>query len=325
MNLKTKKMFWLIAGIAGIVAVAGLLRGFRKKPEKATFHEEKATKSKFLETVIATGTVSPENRLVIKPPIAGRVEEILVREGQRVAKGRLLAWVSTTERAALLDSARAEGETELERWKNFYKATPIYAPIDGMIILRSLEPGQSFNAGEGILVMSDRLTIKAQVDETSIAKVKPKQKARIVLDAYPEEKITGSVVHIGFDARTVNNVTGYVVDVLPENAPPHMLSGMTANVMFILKELEDAITIPSEALQSQDGQACVRQKTSDDPLKDPCVPVKTGPANEKRTVIVEGLADQQAIWVPDLKPVEFKAGSLPKNPFSPIGSGRMRH
>jgi macrolide-specific efflux system membrane fusion protein len=263
--------------------------------------------------------------LVIKPPIAGRVDQILVQEGQRVKKGELLAWVSTTERAALIDSARAEGEAELEQWQKFYKATPIYAPIPGMIILRALEPGQSFNSGDGILVMSDRLTIKAQVDETSIAKVKLNQKAEVILDAYPNEKLDALAVHIGFDAKTVNNVTGYVVDVLPKKAPVHMLSGMTANVKFILSEMEGALTIPNEALQTDSGKACVKIKTNEDPDATPCTPIRVGPNNETRTVILEGLSDQQTLWVQDLKPTEFKSGSGPKNPFSPMGVGRPRH
>ena len=324
MKPKTKSNLLLLPS-AAIVLTAVLVFATRKKESKQTWHEAKVERTDFIEAVISTGTVSPENRLVIKPPVAGRVDTILVQEGQRVRRGELLAWVSTTERAALIDSARAEGPAALAQWENFYKATPIYAPINGMIILRALEPGQSFGSNDGILVMSDRLTIKTQVDETSISKVRLNQKAEVVLDAYPNEKLEATAVHIAFDAKTVNNVTGYVVDVLPKSAPPHMLSGMTANVKFILNRIDGALTLPNEALKTENAKPCVKIKTGDDPDATPCTPVRTGASNDTRTVVLEGLSESQSIWVQDLKPVEFKAGSAPKNPFSPMGGGRPRH
>lgn len=313
--------------IPALILILGVLFFvLQKKPvQKTTYHEAPVEQGLFTESIVATGTVSPENRLVIKSPIAGRIEKILVEEGQKVRKGQVLAWISTTERAALLDSARAESPEALTQWENFYKPTPIYAPIPGMIILRSLEPGQSFNASDGILVMSDRLTIKAQVDETSIAKVQIGQKAEIILDAYPKTILPGKAVHRGFDARTVNNVTSYIVDVLPDQSPETMLSGMTANVRFILNEIPQALTIPNEGLSSDDGRACVKIKDSTPPENAPCTSVKTGGSNETRTVITEGLSAGQKIWVQDLKPLEPKGASLPRNPFSPMGGGRGRH
>jgi macrolide-specific efflux system membrane fusion protein len=323
----SKRRKVLFIGIpAGALALAVVAISLRQKSDpKTTYHEAAVEQGVFVESIVATGTVSPENRLVIKSPVAGRIERILVKEGQKVWKGQVLAWVSTTERAALLDSARAESPEELAQWEKFYKPTPIYAPINGMIILRSFEPGQSFNASDGILVMSDRLTIKAQVDETSIAKVNLGQRAEIILDAYPRNTLKGKAVHRGFDAKTVNNVTSYIVDVLPEESPETMLSGMTANVKFILNEIPDAVTIPNESLSSVDGRACVRIKESDPPEKTPCVTVKAGGSNETRTVILEGLKAGQTLWVQDLKPLEAKGSLLPRNPFSPMGGGRSRH
>ncbi|MBU6153854.1 MAG: efflux RND transporter periplasmic adaptor subunit [Bdellovibrionales bacterium] len=322
---RRRNVLILVILAAPLFGIAFYLWFGRKAEPKVTYHEVPVEKRVFVESIVATGTVSPENRLVIKSPVAGRIEKILVREGQKVWKGQILAWISTTERAALLDSARAESPEELSQWEKFYKPTPIYAPINGMIILRSFEPGQSFNASDGILVMSDRLTIKAQVDETSISKVNLGQKAEILLDAYPKNILKGKAVHRGFDARTVNNVTSYIVDVLPEESPETMLSGMTANVKFILSEIPDAITIPNEALSSVDGKACVRIRGTELPEQTPCTPVKAGGSNETSTLILEGLKTDQTLWVQDLKPLEAKGASLPRNPFSPMGGGRTRH
>ncbi len=69
--------------------------------------------------VTATGTVKPYNRVEIKAPIPGRIEEVLVQEGEEVKKGQILARMSSVERAALLDAARAQGDAAVKRWEEF--------------------------------------------------------------------------------------------------------------------------------------------------------------------------------------------------------------
>ena len=236
---KRKKWIWFCIAVALVAVLAFFFT--RKKEEKVTYTEATVRKTSFTETILSTGTVSPENRLDIKPPVAGRVEKLLVQEGQRVKKGQVLAWVSSSERAAMLDSARGEGEASLKQWEQFYKPTPIYAAINGIIIVQNIQVGQSFAITDAILTMSDRLTVKALVDETDIAKIRIDQVASITLDAYPNEKTPAKVVHISFDAKVVNSVTSYIVDVLPTLVPKHMLSGMTANVVFLLKEILKAL------------------------------------------------------------------------------------
>ena len=75
-------------------------------------------------TVESTGEVRPDNRLEVKSPIAGRIETLLVNEGDLVEKGQIVAWISSTERATLLDTARAKGADELKYWEEIYKAAP---------------------------------------------------------------------------------------------------------------------------------------------------------------------------------------------------------
>src|SRR4051812_40477277 len=68
------------------------------------------------DTIEATGEVAPLNRVEIKPPIQGRIEKILVDEGSRVKQGDILAWMSSSDRAAILDAARAQGPEAYKRW-----------------------------------------------------------------------------------------------------------------------------------------------------------------------------------------------------------------
>jgi len=151
--------------------------------------------------VMTTGAVEPQNRLEIKPSINSRIEEILVDEGDKVTKGQILAWTSSTERAALVDAARSQGDGALAYWEQVYKQTPIISPIDGEVIVRSIEPGQTVTTNDTVLVLSDRLIVSAQFDETDIGRVGLGKEAVIALDAYPKVKIEGTVDHIAYESN----------------------------------------------------------------------------------------------------------------------------
>ena len=263
--------------------------------------------------ILANGTVQPRNRLEIKLPLAGRVEQVLVQEGQIVGKGQILAWMSSSERAALLDAARARGPEEVKRWEEFYKAAPIVAPIHGTIIKRNVEPGQSFTSNDAVLVLSDRLIVEAQVDETDIAQVQPKQRARITLDAYPDESIPATVETIAYEAKTVSNVTTYTVDVLPEKIPAFMRSGMTVSVAFQVASREGVVRVPSRALQVRDGQAYVQVANGGNREERA---VQPGLTDGKYTEIVEGLRAGEKVLLAQIK-TEKRAGGT--NPFATYG------
>ena len=260
--------------------------------------------------VMATGIVEPSNRLEIKPPIAGRVEEIRVREGQYVRRGQVLAWMSSSERAALIDAARAKGPEELRRWEELYRPTPIIAPIDGTIILRNAEPGQTFQSQDAVLVMSDRLIVRAQVDETDIAQVKRRQPARITLDAYPDKPVAGSVSHIAYEATTVNNVITYAVDVVPERVPGFMRSGMTASVSFVVAAREDILLLPAEAVRTNDGGTYVLTGIGSGtrPVERQ---VALGLSDGRRIEVLSGLAAGEKVLVPLLPQSTGASGSSP--------------
>lgn len=247
--------------------------------------------------ILSTGVVQPENRLEIKPPVAGRVEKVLVAEGDHVQKGQEIAIMSSTERAALIDAARGEGPQELKKWEEYYKPTPIIAPISGMIISRKVEPGQSFASNDPVLVMSDRLSIKAQVDETDISQVKLKQKATIELDAYPGQSFEAVVDQIAYEAKTISSVTTYIVDVLPLKTPEFMRSGMTANVNFYVNSKPNVLVLPSYAIKTKDGHSTVMVDESDPHEVD----VQIGATDGKKTEIVSGLKEGDEVLVADMK------------------------
>lgn len=311
--LKKKKVFVTIA-VAAFIVIVALLWG--RNGSKGTVYEEiTVTRGDIQPSILSTGTVSPENRLEIKPPIAGRIDSVLVEEGDVVTKGEMLVKMSSTERAALLDAAQAQGRDELKRWEAYYKPAPIMAPIDGTIIVRSVESGQTVTSSDVILVMSDRLTVKARVDETDIAKIALKQKADIILDAYPDEIIPGQVDKIAYDSKTVNNVTTYIVDVLPDETPEAMRSGMTANVNFYLESKNGVLFVPTNTVHMKDDRSYVlvfpKNRVGQPIEKD----VKTGVTDGNKVEITSGLEEGEKVLIEKMK---WRGGRSDKtNPFFP--------
>jgi macrolide-specific efflux system membrane fusion protein len=312
------KRRWVIGGVLLVAAVVAFSWWWAVRPAQTpTYREVKVTRGDLDITVLATGIAQPRNRLEIKPPIPGRIEQVLIEEGQLVAKGTVLAWMSSTERAALMDAARGKGPEEVKRWEDLYRATPILAPIDGTLILRKVEPGQSFTSNDAVFVMSDRLIVVAQVDETDIGQIKLNQSARLELDAYPGQTFEGRVAQIAYDAKTVNNVTTYEVDVLPKKIPSFMRSGMTANVVFRINTRRDALIVPSEAIRVRDGHSYVLRPDPDSPGSPHEQEVEVGLTDGKRTEVLSELNEGDALLVVRLKTGSRNGGSKSTNPFMP--------
>lgn len=305
----------LLTGVSAFL-VLGRMGGARSAGEAT---EEIRPEPDRIENVVSTtGIVLPKNRLEVKPPVNGRVEELLVKEGEKVKVGQTLGFMSSTERAALLDAARAQGEESLKYWQEVYKAISLISPIDGEVIVATTQPGQSVTTADAVVVLSDQLIVRAQVDETDIGKVKPGQDVAVKLDAYPDEKINASVEHIYHESKTVNNVTVYEVDLLPEKMPVFFRSGMNATVDFIEQSKEDALLVPVEAvLKNKDGAyLMVRPKGEGEPVKRP---VKTGISDYKNIEIVSGL-DAGDVVIVKTKKYALPKSSTDSNPFSPFGA-----
>ncbi|MGE5241166.1 MAG: efflux RND transporter periplasmic adaptor subunit [Bacteroidota bacterium] len=326
MNGKIRRLFGkksiLIAGVVLALAAGGYFFWQRNSTPQASYQRVSVTRGDIDTTILSTGTVQPENRLAIKPPIAGRIEQVLVKEGQVVKKNQVLAWMSSTERAALLDAASAKGPAELKRWEDLYRATPVLAPIDGTIIVGDVQPGQSFTSQDSIFVMSDRLTVKAQVDETDIAQIHLRQKAQIVLDAYPDQIIPARVDQIAYDATTVSNVTVYIIDVLPDKTPAFMRSGMTANVSFDSVSVSNVLVLPSAAIRTREGSSYVLVALPDKKTKPVEKEVKLGISDGKRVQILSGVSEGDVVLVSE--PTFTDSASQGSNPFSPFARKRTR-
>jgi macrolide-specific efflux system membrane fusion protein len=269
-------------------------------------------------TVLATGNVQPKNQLNIKPPISGRIEKILIQEGQYVKKGQVLVQLSSTERATLLDAARAQGPDALAKWEELYQSTPLLSPLSGQIVNLPTVPGQVVSTADTIMVMSDHLIVSSSVDETDLAQIHLDQDATITLDAYPDQTIPAKVKRIAYQSVLSNNVTTYPVEVWPTKVPAFMRSGMTANVVFNVSEKDDILLVPSEAIQqATDGSSYVLKGAAKKGDKPQTVTVQIGLTDGKQTEIVSGLAEGDKVLIKTFSAGQVAAPSSGTNPFMP--------
>lgn len=244
----------------------------------------------------ATGSAEPENRVLVTPSVGGRAEEVLFTEGQTVAKGQVLAWISSSERTALLDSLKMKDSTPEERKlvEEAYNLAPVVAPIAGMVVRRSVEPGQSVSAAKELAVISDRLIVKTFVDETDIGAVREGQRADFYLDAFPKDKRHGRVLAISHESTLRDGVVVYEVKILPSGDLAALRSGMTADVLIITGEKKGALTLPKKAVKYRDGDALVSTKNPAGKLDDK--KIKVGSSNEARVEILEGLTEKDTVY-----------------------------
>ncbi|MDD5730605.1 MAG: efflux RND transporter periplasmic adaptor subunit [Candidatus Omnitrophica bacterium] len=315
--MRNKKVIIIVLVlIIAIVSAVAIVKLKNKKAGDEVVQEISPVRGAIRVFISTTGTVLPKNRLQVKPPVNGRIEQILVQEGEMVKTGQILAWMSSTDRAALLDAARGQGEEQLKYWQDAYKPIALLSPIDGEVIVATTQPGQTVTTADAVVVLSDHLIVRAQVDETDIGKITQDMKADVTLDAYPDTKIKAAVEHIYYESQTVNNVTIYPVDLVTQEVPSFFRSGMNATVDFLVQDKKNILVIPVEAV-SKNGENYVllKQANSKEPVK---ARVKLGISDDKNVEIVSGIDENDRIVVKSKKYSLPKSSISGSNPFSPF-------
>ena len=252
----------------GVVIVAAVVVFFvwKSYSNQPTYDYLRVERGPLRVTLRESAVVAPEHRLTVTPPIPGRVDSINVANGVAVKQGQVLAWISSTDRAALMDSARAAGGSEVKFWEDIYKPAPLIAPLDGHIISTAVVPGQVVVTAETVFTMSDHLIVQAAVDETDLDQVWLAQKVDVTFDSFPDAQLTGTVHEIAYDATTVNNVTTYNVNIYLDSIPDYIRSGISANVFLNISNKKDALRIPTDAI-TPEGDVLVAQGKDQPPIK----------------------------------------------------------
>jgi HlyD family secretion protein len=133
--------------------------------------------------------------------------------------------------------------------------TIITAPIDGVVIARNVDVGQtvaaSFQAPVLFVIANDlkHMEINASVDEADIGRVQTGQEVTFRVDAYPDRVFHGTVTQVRLQPTTVQNVVTYNTIIGVDNADGRLMPGMTATVSVIVRESENALRLPAAALR----------------------------------------------------------------------------
>lgn len=141
----------------------------------------------------------------------------------------------------------------------------VYSPIDGIVIKRSVDVGQtvaaSFSAPELYLIAGDlrHLQIVASVDESDIGEIHDGQDVDFTVEAYPNRVYHGKVNQVRLQSTTVDNVVNYPVVVSVDNPDGTLLPGMTATVNFRVADAKSVLKVPTGALRFQPTAAMVAE------------------------------------------------------------------
>ena len=162
-----------------------------------------------------------------------------------------VAQSSYAQAQASLTSAKIN----LERAKQNLAYTNIYSPIDGVVVERAMDVGQtvaaSFSAPQLFVIANDlsRMQILASVDESDIGKIESGQPVTFTVQSFPERTFTGTVDQVRLNSTTLNNVVSYTAVVSVSNGDGKLLPGMTASVKLQTASADDVLTVPSTALR----------------------------------------------------------------------------
>ena len=151
-----------------------------------------------------------------------------------------------------------QGEAQLAGDKVNLAYATIVSPVDGVVISRNVDVGQtvaaSLSAPTLFLIAQDltKIQVQTSVPEADVGRVRDGQKVRFTVDAYPERAFDGAVSQIRLASTTVQNVVTYTVIVDASNPDGVLLPGMTANVVFeVSRSPGDVLRVPATALRLQ--------------------------------------------------------------------------
>jgi HlyD family secretion protein len=146
-------------------------------------------------------------------------------------------------------------EAQLAQAKVDLERTAIRAPVDGIVVKRSMEPGQTVAASlqaPELFIIAKNLTdmqVETSIDEADVGRIRVGQKASFTVDAFPGRSFEGSVMQVRKAAQVVSNVVTYTVVVSAANHDLSLLPGMTANVRIVTAQKDKVLKVANAALR----------------------------------------------------------------------------
>lgn len=186
-----------------------------------------------------------------------RAEQLLKRG--MTAQQTLDTATATRDRAdanvAMAEANLAMAEATLKQQEADLVKSKIYAPIDGIVLTRSVNPGQTVASSMQAPVLFvlaanlENMELKAAIDEADIGGVKPGQTARFTVDAYPDRTFHAEIRDISFASVATEGVVTYNARLDVDNSALLLRPGMTATVAVVTREAKDVLMAPAAAFR----------------------------------------------------------------------------
>ena len=241
------------------------------------------------------------------------------------------------------EQVKTASQSVLRAQTNLGYAT-ITSPIDGVVLSKSVEEGQtvaaSFNTPELFTIAQDLTDMRviADIDEADIGGVKEGQRVSFTVDAFPEDKFEGQVTQVRQQATTESNVVTYEVVISARNNDLKLKPGLTANVTIFTLEKNGVLVAPAKALRFMPNEALLNEGQSIEDVEAPkklwtmegnvfkAHKVETGTTNGVLTEIVSGISAGTEVLV-DFTITggeEMPQAQQAQNPFMPRPRGNNR-
>nr|WP_319510044.1 efflux RND transporter periplasmic adaptor subunit [uncultured Draconibacterium sp.] len=190
----------------------------------------------------------------------------------------------------------------------------IYSPIDGVVLNKEVEEGQtvaaSFNTPTLFTIANDltQMQVEADIDEADIGHIKEGQRVEFTVDAYPETIFEGEVTQLRWEPTVTNNVVTYTIIVDAPNPDYKLMPGMTATIQVYVLEKNDILVVPSKALRFTPDQKLMASYMSQQTK--PEMPEGQTPP-EMGSIPQQAPSDATMVWVKEgtnIHPVPVKIG-----------------
>lgn len=244
-------------------------------------------------------------------------------------------------------NAYEQSKADIVKVKRNLGYATINSPIDGVVISRAVEEGQTVAAGfetPTLFTIANDLTqmrVIADVDEADIGQVADGQRVTFTVDAYPDDVFEGVVEQVRLEATTSSSVVTYEVVITAHNPDLKLKPGLTANVTIYTLEKNDVLVIPTKALRyvpdeellssigfsieastaENDGEYREVWVKDDHTLRARLV--RTGSASGDKTEITEGLTDGETVvtGLTTIAEAVAESSTTERSPFMPSQPG----
>lgn len=246
-----------------------------------------------------------------------RIREARELSGNRVPSQHDLGAAEAAHERALAEetAARAsvsQSEATLKTIQTDLSKAVIYSPINGIVLKRSIEPGQTVAASLQAPILFTlaedltRMNLRVEVDEADVGRVKKGQKAVFTVDGYPDRTFPARITQVRYGSKIVSGVVTYEAILSVSNPDLLLRPGMTATVNITVNEIENVVLVPNAALrftppvkekETSSGSSSIIGKLFPRPLRPQPKQKENAKADRKKSKVWT-LKDGQLVEIP---------------------------